>query len=107
MKKKFLLVLLILPYMIYGQITGYQYQPINGFDVYIELDALNNHQQETNEAIDLLSSKLEEINKLGLKSEIKDSLQVVKIFMDWNTGEKHATSTLVSSIASRSTSLEF
>lgn len=85
MKQKILLGLLIFPYIIYGQISGYQHQNIDGFDVYIEQYALNNHQQETNEAIDLLSLKLQEINDLGLESEIRDSLQAVKIFMDWNT----------------------
>ena len=66
-------------------ITGYQHQNIQGYDVYIELDALNNHPTETQQAITLLNQKLEEINGFGLLTSIEEKLQSVKIFMDWNT----------------------
>jgi hypothetical protein len=83
--KKILFGLLIIPFIATGQIQGYQHQSIESFDVYIALDALSNHEKETQEAIHLLSFKLKEINKLGLKQAITDSFHAVKIFMDWNT----------------------
>ncbi|MFT4545768.1 MAG: hypothetical protein ACI9EQ_002248, partial [Bacteroidia bacterium] len=68
-----------------GQVAGYQQQNIQGYNVYVELVALNNHPTETNEAISFLSTKLEEINNFNLQPQILDSLQAVTIFMDWNT----------------------
>ncbi len=85
MKKLILLLHLIIPSLIFGQIAGYEYQNIQGFEVYVELDAVDNYPQETNEAIVLLTSKLTEINEFELVDEIIDSLHSVKIFVDWNT----------------------
>ena len=70
MKKLLLIWQIIIPNLIFGQITGYVYQNIQKFDVYVEVDALNNHPQEVDEAIDLLTIKLEEINNFGLEEEI-------------------------------------
>lgn len=87
MKQIFIFGFLFLPSLIYGQIEGYQHQEIEGFDIYIELDAWDIHNIRTKEAIDLLTKKLEEINNLKLKSEILDSLQTVKIFIEWEKSE--------------------
>ncbi len=85
MKIVLLFLLVITPSLFFGQINGYESRSIQGFEVYVLEDALNNHPQETNEAIDLLTSKLTEIVDFGLKAEILEELRLVKIFMDWNT----------------------
>ncbi|SRX75648.1 T9SS type A sorting domain-containing protein [Aequorivita antarctica] len=85
MKKLLLFLLLYTPSLIFAQISGYESRSIQGFEVYVQEDALNNHPQETNEAIDLLTAKLTEIVDFGLKAAIVEELRLVKIFMDWNT----------------------
>lgn len=85
MKKLLIFLQIIIPSLIFAQINGYESQNIQGFDVYIEVDALNNHPQETNEAIILLTSKLIEVIDFELKEEIIEELKLVKIFVDWNT----------------------
>ncbi len=85
MKRLLALSLLCLPILLLSQISGYDLQQIQGYQVYIESDALADHQEVANEAIALLSDKLEIINELGLRADILDSLQAVTIFMDWNT----------------------
>tara|TARA_R110000772_G_C13254313_1_gene434804 strand:- start:330 stop:1283 length:954 start_codon:yes stop_codon:yes gene_type:complete len=85
MKKLIIFLQIIIPSLIFAQINGYESQNIQGFDVYVELDALNNYPQETNEAINLLTSKLIEIIDFELKDEIIEELKLVKIFVDWNT----------------------
>ncbi|QQX75605.1 MULTISPECIES: T9SS type A sorting domain-containing protein [Aequorivita] len=85
MKNILLFLLVITPNIIFAQINGYQSRSIQGFEVYVLEEALNNHPQETNEAIDLLTTKLAEIVDFGLKEEILEELRLVKIFMDWNT----------------------
>ncbi len=85
MKKTLLILLLFIPSLIFAQINGYESRSIQGFEVYVEQDALNNHPQETDQAIDLLTAKLTEIVAFGLKTEILEELRLVKIFVDWNT----------------------
>ena len=85
MKKLFILIQIIIPSLIFAQIDGYESQNIQGFEVYVMLDALDNHPQETNEAINLLTSKLIGIIEFELKEEIIEELKLVKIFVDWNT----------------------
>ncbi len=85
MKKLLFFLQMIIPCLIFAQINGYESRSIQGFEVYVEQDALNNYPQETNEAINLLTSKLIEIIDFGLKEEIIEELQLVKIFVDWNT----------------------
>lgn len=85
MKKLLIFLQIIIPSLIFAQINGYESQNIHGFEVYVELDALNNYPQETDEAINLLTSKLIEIVDFELKEEIIEELRLVKIFMDWDT----------------------
>lgn len=85
MKKLLFFLQIIIPSLVFAQINGYESQNIQGFEVYVELDALNNYPQETNEAINLLNSMLMEIIDFELKEEIIEELRLVKIFMDWNT----------------------
>jgi hypothetical protein len=85
MKKQLLYWCLILPSLAFGQVTGYEFREINGYEVYIQESALNTYSQRTNEAIALLTAKLAEINDFGLQAHILIALQEVKIFVDWNT----------------------
>lgn len=85
MKNLLFFLQIIIPSLVFAQINGYESQNIQGFDVYVQLEALNNHPQETNDALNLLNSKLLEITDFGLKENITGELKLVKIFVDWNT----------------------
>lgn len=78
-------LLLLISTLATAQIDGYEYQSIAGFDIYVEEETWDNDEALTNNALDLLQDNLEAINNLGLRADILDSLQAVKIFVDWNT----------------------
>lgn len=75
---------LLFPMLINGQVPGYKHRIISGFNIYIAEEAWKDHESVTLQAIDLLSAQLDTILGFGLKHEIIDSLQQIKLFMDWN-----------------------
>ena len=85
-----LFTLLAFTTILSAQIDGYEYRSIEGYDVYIQQEAWDNNETLTNDAITLLTDNLVEINALGLRSEIVDSLQAIQIFVDWDTNENGA-----------------
>lgn len=66
-------------------VNGYTTFQMSGFSVLVEDDAFYNHNAMTNTAMTLMENNLSEIVDFCIDPEIRDSLQAVPIFMDWNT----------------------
>ncbi len=82
-----LLACLFINFLGNAQLTanGYTNYNVSGFNVLVEDAAFNANAELTNDAIDLLETKLVEISQLEIAPFIQDSLRAVSIFMDWNT----------------------
>lgn len=65
-------------------VNGYTLQMVEGYSVYVENTSISNHPQETQQALNLLSSKLKEINGMDMSSSAKETLRTTPIFVDWN-----------------------
>ncbi|MDX1909718.1 MAG: hypothetical protein SF053_21960 [Bacteroidia bacterium] len=87
MKKRLLLCLIwagcMLP--IYAQLTvsGYTNHDLHGFNILVNNDLPVSHTLITQNALTLLDSMLAEITRMGLETDILDSLRQVPIFMEW------------------------
>ncbi len=79
------LVFLTLPSQAQLVVQGYTNYALSGFDVLVEDNALTTDSSMTNNAINLLNTKLIEISQLNISQTKKEALQAVPIFMDWNT----------------------
>lgn len=66
-------------------VVGYTNYNLSGFNVLVQDVAFTNNSSLTNNAIDLLETKLIEISQFNIDSMKIDSLKAVPIFMDWNT----------------------
>jgi hypothetical protein len=69
------------------EIENYTNYTLSDFTVYIADDALNDYPDETQEALDMLDAKLQEINELGLATSVLEELQEVPFFMEWASDE--------------------
>lgn len=65
------------------QVNGFSNYALQGFNVLVNNDALNDHPARTQEAIRYLDTLLTRIAGLGLAGDIMDSLRAVPIFMEW------------------------
>lgn len=83
----FILGLCFLTFVGSAQLTvaGYTNRNVAGFDVLVEDAAMNTNASQTNAAVNLLQTKLNEILQFNISQVIKDSLMAVPIFVDWNT----------------------
>lgn len=68
-------------------IEGYTFQEVAGFGVYVQDSAVIQDAELVAEALELLETKLTEINGFCLSADRKAALQAVPIFMDWATTE--------------------
>jgi hypothetical protein len=66
-------------------VVGYTNYILSGFNVLVQDVAFTNNSSLTNNAIDLLETKLIEISQFNIDPIKMDSLKAVPIFMDWNT----------------------
>ena len=83
------LFFLLLPVLAMSQTTldkvsGYTLQYVNGSRVYVEDAALKNHKSRTEAAIELLETKLVEIDKMKIQASVKTLLKTIPFFIDWN-----------------------
>lgn len=67
-----------------AQVDGYTLKTIAGRTVYVQDTAFAIDEQRTEEALDLLKEKLQEIDKMDMSKKAKDALKKVKFFVDWS-----------------------
>ena len=82
-----LVLFCLLPNRSNGQLNavGYTNYTLSGFNVLVQDTAFTNDSLLTNNAIDLMETKLIEISQFNIDPIKLDSLKAVPIFMDWNT----------------------
>lgn len=80
-----MILVVIIPEKIVSQaaVQGYQLQQIEGRNVYVDTVALANHAVRTQEALTLLRTKFQEIDRLDMSPAAKQFMRTVRFFMDW------------------------
>ena len=86
----FILVVLVGACVLEEPDDDYRVYDLNGFEVRVEIRALEINEERTQEAIDLLEENLQEVTTLSLNDAIMEALQSVVIFVDWNTSNRTA-----------------
>lgn len=66
-----------------ADVAGYTTKNVEGRVVYVEEVALSQHATETNNALELLRIKLQEIDLMNMNEDAKANLRSVVFFMDW------------------------
>jgi len=66
-------------------VVGYTNYTLSGFNVLVQDTAFTINSSLTNDAIDLMETKLIEISQFNIDPIKLDSLKAVPIFIDWNT----------------------
>ncbi len=64
--------------------SGYTLHEIQGWRVYVQNRAVSKDATKTRQAIDLLNSKLQEIDQMDMSPSAKAFVKTVPFFMDWN-----------------------
>lgn len=66
-------------------VNGYTTYDYRGFKLFVQNDSYTNHPQETQAAISLTQSKIDEMINFSFPSALMDVLSNTPIFIDWNS----------------------
>ncbi|MDF3821247.1 hypothetical protein P3G55_15175 [Leptospira sp. 96542] len=87
----FLFTIFVCPMAIFAQsVEGYTTKKIQNYTVFISKTALDQNPKRTQEAVNLLEQKLQEINVMGIDRSILRILQSISFFVELNADDRSA-----------------
>jgi hypothetical protein len=72
------------------QVDGYTLKKIEERSVYVEKNAFTQSSKRTQEALDLLKIKLQEVDRMNMSARSKNKLRSVTFFVDWKRRDNSA-----------------